>query len=467
MNKARRFIIILFPIVLVTYFFATFVPNVVSWDSALEAFFTSGVTKLIWRAAFALLYTVYVVFAFFVLKPSINKKLVVISLIAFSVLLLSPIFNLSDISFTYVDDFQEIVNTTIKIGMFELLVFYTDALFSLVFFLSLFLVLPTLMKESKGYILLFYLFAGFMLLSCILSYVLEADAYRLIIQNNTNAQLSGIRSIYPSKNAFGAFLVQGIIISAFMLFRSLNDAEHKKRFVNIVTTLSWSLLASIFLITLFFSFNKNGIGAALVFIVSVIIFFLYRFITKQRKPLSKKIRIAGLFLLAITVITVAFILINPTTSLAFMRALEGRGDLVISFFNNFQGYNIFLGFGHSFPFHVNSWSLIGDFVSIVSDVHNAYLSALGMGGILFLAFYVGLHFYAFRIIDQRKNNLMVYVVPSAALLAYSFWAFFESAQIFISGSSASSLMSLLIVAIPMATVVIRREEVIHLETDIA
>ena len=159
-------------------------------------------------------------------------------------------------------------------------------------------------------------------------------------------------------------------------------------------------------------------------------------------------------------------LINPTTRLAFIRALEGRNDLAVYFFDNFKGEQIFLGFGHTLPHQAYKWSIIGHFNSIFTDVHNAYLTVLGMGGIIFFAFYVGLHLYAFRLINQRKNNLMIYVVPSAALLAYAFWAFFESAQIFISGSSASSLMSMLIVAIPLAYAVHSREEVINLETDV-
>lgn len=466
MSKARSVIVFLFPAILIIYFFATFIPNIVSWNSALESFFTSGTTKLIWRAAFAILYASYTVVAYFVLKPKINKPLLVFSLLAFFVLLLSPVFNLGEISFVYIDDFQRTINYSIKIGILEILSFYADTLFSLVFLLSLFTVLPILIRESKGHILLFYLFVSFMFFSCLLSYILEADTYLLIIQGNSNAQLYGIASIFPSKNAFGAFLVQAIIISAFMLFRSLNTKTNRKRVFKSLMNITWALLVAVFFVTLFFSFSKNGIGAAFVFAISVIVFFINRFFTKQKKTLPKKIRLVGLFILAILVVGISFMLINPTTRLAFIRALEGRNDLAVYFFDNFKGEQIFLGFGYTLPHQAYKWSIIGHFNSIFTDVHNAYLTVLGMGGIIFFAFYVGLHLYAFRLINQRKNNLMIYVVPSAALLAYAFWAFFESAQIFISGSSASSLMSMLIVAIPLAYAVHSREEVINLETDV-
>lgn len=56
MMKWRAILIKLFPFVMAFYFVGTFVSNIVSWNTLLQAFFTSGATKLIWRGLVALIY---------------------------------------------------------------------------------------------------------------------------------------------------------------------------------------------------------------------------------------------------------------------------------------------------------------------------------------------------------------------------------------------------------------------------
>lgn len=451
-NKWESLLTKIFPFVLCFYFIGTFIPNIVSWSSPLQAFFTSGVTKLIWRALVALIYGGFMIFAFIVIKPKVDKRLLSLSFIAFAFLLISPLFNLSPISFSVIDQWLRLVHVDITVGFVEIVGYYADTFFSLIFLLSLFFVVPHLIRKSPLSHLVFYAFIAIMAFCCLFSFIAEASIYSDILKGDNNAYEEAIKSIFPSKNAFGAFLSQAFSIAIYMLVRACQrESEKLHPKYRIIMIILWSILAGIFGVTLMFTFNKNGIGSMLVFAIAVIgLLLIKKYLDSRNKNERKKIGISTAIYGSILLIGIIFIISYPRLLDTLLSSVEGRNHVVKLFFNNLDGERILVGFGHSFGYHLYSWSFMAGRYIILDNIHNAFLTVLGTGGILYLAFYIGLIIYAFYILIKRRNNLLFFVVSMAILISFLFASLFESTQLFISGSSGSSLMSLLIISFPLA-----------------
>lgn len=453
MMKWRAILIKLFPFVMAFYFVGTFISNIVSWNALLQAFFTSGATKLVWRGLVALIYGGFMIISFIVLKPKIDKRLFVISALAFMFLLISPLFNLTPISFSVIDQWFRLVSVDINIGFVEIVGYYLDTLFSLVFLLSLFFVVPTFVKEARYPHLVFYVFLGIMACCCLISYVTELPIYINILKGDNNAYEEAIKSIFPSKNAFGAFLSQAVIIAVYMLVRiTTGKSSIKNVIMQRIVIAVWSILAGGFAVTLIFTFNKNGIGTMLVFGVAIVGFILLKkFLDSKDKASRRRIGIISIVYGAILIGGFVFVVSYPRLLDTLLASVEGRNHVVKLFFNNLDGERILVGFGHSFGYYIYAWSFMAGRYIILDNIHNAFLTVLGQGGILYLAFYLGLIIYSFYSLFKRRNDQLFFVVSSSILVSFLFASLFESTQLFISGSSGSSLMSLLIVSFPLAS----------------
>jgi hypothetical protein len=170
----------------------------------------------------------------------------------------------------------------------------------------------------------------------------------------------------------------------------------------------------------------------------------------KTKPLSKAFRVWSSMYFSIISVLLILIISIPNLLNVLMSSVQGRADVVRLFFKNLDGPQIFLGFGHSFGMHIYSWSFMSGRYVIVDNIHNAFFTVLGQGGILYLAFYVGLIIYAFYLLVERRNNLLYFVISGSVLVSFLFSSLFESTQLFISGSSGSVLMSLMIVSLPLS-----------------
>lgn len=453
MMKWRIIFIKLFPFVLAFYFVGTFIPNIVSWNAVLQAFFTSGATKLIWRGFVALVYGGFMIVAFFILKPHIDKRLFVISAMAFMFLLISPLFNLTPISFSVTDQWLRLVYVDIDIGFVEIVGYYLDTLFSLVFLLSLFFVVPAFVKEARFPHLVFYVFLGIMATCCLISYLTEMSIYINILKGDNNAYEEAIKSIFPSKNAFGAFLSQAVIIAVYMLVRiTTGKSSIKNPILRKIVLIIWAILACGFAITLVFTFNKNGIGTMLVFGVAVVGFMLLKkFLDSNDKIVRRRIAIIFGVYAIILLGGFIFVVSNPSLLDVLLSSVDGRNHVVKLFFDNLDGERILVGFGHSLGYYIYAWSFMAGRYIILDNIHNAFLTVLGQGGILYLAFYIGLIIYSFYSLFKRRQDQLFFVVSSSILVSFLFASLFESTQLFLSGSSGSSLMSLLIISFPLAS----------------
>lgn len=460
MIKWRSILIKLFPFVLAFYFVGTFIPNIVSWNAPLQAFFTSGATKLVWRGFVALLYGGFMIVGFFVLQPKIDKRLFVISAMAFMFLLISPLFNLTPISFSVIDQWLRLVYVNINIGFVEIVGYYLDTLFSLVFLSSLFFVVPAFVREARYPHLVFYVFLGIMACCCLISYLTEMPIYISILKGDNNAYEEAIKSIFPSKNAFGAFLSQAVIIVVYMLVRIMTGKSSiRNPILRKIVITTWAVLASGFAVTLVFTFNKNGIGTMLVFGVAVVGFtLLKKFMDSKNKSTRKRTGIISVLYVAALSGGLIFVISNPKLLDTLLSSIEGRNHVVDLFFENLDGSRILVGFGHSLGYHIYSWSFMSGRYVVVDNLHNAFLTVLGQGGILYLAFYLGLIIYAFYLLAKQRQDQLFFSISISALISFLFASLFESTQLFLSGSSGSSLMSLLIISFPLAKQIAFKKE---------
>jgi len=444
-DKLQKIVLILFPIALCFYFFGTFISNVVTLSPVLHAFFTGGVSKYIWRAIMALLYGAYIVFASIVFKIKFDRRLLVLSIFVLFMVLVSPLFNLQPLHTEYIDQWYRLVRIDVNIGFIEIMGYYGNAFFSFLFMFSIFFVLPTLFRKSKTSFIVFWFFVAVMLIACLYSYSVELQKY---LNFKSVAYDDDIRSFFPSKNSFGSFLFHAFLISVYMIF--IEGPSFQTKFTESnrhIWSVGWSLLSALFLITLIFTLNKNSIGAAILFL------FLLPLALLVKRTRSKKFNIA-LFSSYALVIAIAIILILDIPSIrnifvGLFESADGRNDLVQLFFINFRGAQIFTGFGHTLSYRLYLWSNnIGTYI-IMNNIHNAFFTVLGEGGVIYLAFYIGLIVYNFAILFKQRANILSRIAATI-LIAFIFSSFFESTQLYISGSSGSSLISILVLSIPLS-----------------
>jgi hypothetical protein len=445
-EKMQKISLIIFPILLCFYFFGTFVSNIVTLAGPLQSFFTAGLTKYLWRGLVALIYGVYIVFVSIIFKIKFNRKLLIISGFVLFIVLISPLFNLTPLTTSYIDQWNREVTVSVNIGLIEILGYYANLFFSFLFMFSLFFVLPTLFKKSDKPFIVFYFFVAIMILACFFSYATEFSKY---LHPQQSAYQDDIRSLFPSKNAFGSFLLHALMISIYMIFiggmnfKSKFEGRNKKWWLVI-----WIFLATMFFATLVFTMNKNSIGAALVFGFFIPLLVLYR---KNRSFKFKTILLsvyAGVLVTGILAISIVPSLRNMASS--FLSSVDGRSELSHLFFQNLDGAQIFVGFGHTLSWRFYLWSNeIGRYI-ILNNIHNAFYTILGEGGMLYLAFYVGLIIYNFVILFKRREKNNASMIALAILISFVFSSFFESTALYITGSSGSALISILIVSIPLS-----------------
>ena len=447
-ERLQKIAIIIFPIVLSFYFFGVFISNIVSLSPALNTFFTAGFSKFAWRAAVALIYGAYIIFVVVIFKIKLNKELLLISGLVLSTALISPFFNLKPLNTQYIDQWFRLVQVQIKIGFLEILSYYSELFFGFLFLFSLFFVLPTLFRKTKLPFIVFYVLVFIMIIACIFSYVTEFSKYLHPVASAYNDNIS---SFFTSKNSFGIFLYQAVLISVYMIFvGGINFQNKFKGKARILWISGWSFAAFLFFITLIFTLNKNSIATTLIFLILLPLFLLY----KRSMPKKQKIFLFGSYA-GVLILSMILVLAVPrinSMALNLFDSSTGRNELVRIFFRNLNGAQIFVGYGHSFRFHLYVWSSNFGTYIIFDNVHNAFFSILGEKGILYLLFYIGLFIYNFYFLFKNQKNDVVIKIAIAILISFIFGSFFESTQLYISGSSGSVLVSILIAAIPLSFV---------------
>lgn len=451
LRSKQRVINKIYFISIIVYFFLVFLPNLTT-STPLSPIFNEGITKILYRVIIALAFGAISLMAFCANKIDVNRILL-FSLLGFLLFLIfGTLFNLKSISTYYYNNYYEKVVITASTGIVDVLSYYGNLAFSYVFCFALFTCIPVVMLEKNRFLYLLDFFAILMLVLCFVSYIKDFKLYIAALKFDYNQYGSkDISSLFASKNAFGVFLFQGIVASLIAHhFRQTS----KYRFVYIIASIIMS-------ITIVFTMCKDAIFALALFII---VLFCYFF----KKANKKKRDIAFIIIWAIIVfvsLTLFIILLNQDNLIdnSFFKklfyflganpvngndnALLGRLEIVIVFFMGISGYHYLVGYAHSLPSNAYIWTLT--YRGAGNDnLHNTFLHMFGTGGILYFLFYISLLCYVYRLVFKEKNiDRKVFFLLLGLLISHTFYSLFETSILFLSGSSATMLLSIILMTL--------------------
>lgn len=452
----------LFSLVLIFYFVGVFIPNITVSLGPVSTFFNFGVTKILWRTFVAAIFGGYMLVAFIANQIRPNRLLIISSVFIFAIMLLTPIINIasSTYQFTSLDNYSRLTISTVVIGTSEVIAYYGNTVVSFVFFFALLYAMPLLIKETKNNKLVLYVIIGIMFFLCLYSFITEPNKYGMILRGNINVYENDIHSLFASKNAFGLFLYQAALISGYLFFASLKNPdagypedEKSKKGLKVM----WFILMVFFMIVAFFTINKNSILALMVFVLFLVIVTFRDF----KKHLKRNVIVlsiigSGLLMFALIMFVPALQSVSLFNKIYLLfsgagTALSGRAQITNMFFEQFNSFHLFFGFGPYLGHYVYAWSLMTNSPAILYDLHNTYITIMGEGGIFYFAFYLGLLIFAgYKIYKLKEKNINIAIVCFGVLVSFLVYSFFESPILFISGSSESFIVNLLLFVYPLS-----------------
>ena len=432
----------LFSILFTIYFLIVFLPNISTSIPALS-FINSGVVKIAYRSFSALLFTLYLGMAFLAndIRPN-NSILIFFSLLAF-IFIVSFFINirgsiLLDREIEYADQYARVNVISYQIGFLDAISFLADQLFSLVLFFCMFIVFPVLTKKSKMANLPFYVFIGVMVALVAYSFLNKEDlsGYLKILKLDFSTTYSNdIKSLFPSKNAFGQFLMEGIFVSGYLW------AAKKKNF--------FLIFAFLFYIVLGATINKSGTLCATIFL-----FILYiRNVKEFKKHFVLNLIICSfigvMFLFLLLLLTVPAIHASgPLSSLySFLIRSENSGDerqyLIRVFFEYSQTPQMFFGYSYTLSPNIFVWTkMLTPTEAPLDNLHNGFLMVYATGGVFYLLIYVLLLAYTVIIkFKERDESMKLLFCTIGIIVSFVVFSFFETQILFFSGSSGSILIS--------------------------
>lgn len=438
-------------IVVIVYFVLVFLPNITT-NTPLSSFFNAGMSKVIYRVVLALSFGAISFAAFIANKIAINRIFAILLIGFFVFLIIGSFFNLKPVTAYYIDNYYEKVVIKSTTGIINLLAYYGNLAFSYVFCFALFTCIPYVLNEKKRLIVFLDCFIAIILILCFISYFKDFKLYISAIKFDYNQYGSrDISSLFASKNAFGVFLFQGAVAA---LIAHHYRQDFKLRFLYII-------ISSQFCVTILFTMCKDAIFTLILF---VIVFFIY-FVKKPNKKVLDIVSICiwGLTLaLSLFVVFLIFNQHNLSNNSFFKKiyyflganpvsgndnAFFGRLEIIIVFFMGIRGIHYIFGYGQALPVNAYIWSLSfrgeGN-----ENLHNSFLHVFGTGGILYFLFYIAIIGYVFYYITKiKKTDKKSFYLLLGLMVAHTFYSLFETSIIFLSGSSATMLLSIVVVSL--------------------
>ncbi len=450
--------------VVLAYFLVVFLPNITVSIPVLSVINT-GFAQIIYRVVFAILFGAYTLLLVFINKIQIERKVLYVFCAIFFILFISVFFNLYSLQTVSYNNYYEKVYTTAMVGIIDTFSYIGNIFISIIFTLSLFTVLPSVAKNRNQYFLVFEIFVYIMAALCLLSFVIDFKLYLSFFRFKiASYDENGISSLFASKNAFGEFLFQGLMVSTFL---SVQESGKKRTL--------FAIFAVLFFFVTIATLCKNAIFASALFLL---VYSLY-YITNRTKFYKKALfSLIAIFVFLLFVLIFLFLVIQPDKNNKLFKSiytllgsnpvaggdtsLGGRFKIIGVFFAHASFTKLFVGYAQALPNHVFMWTFAetgGNYGN--SNLHNSYLHVLGTGGFVYLIFYLCLIAYIFYILSKfpKKENQTKYVLLGI-LISYLFYSLFETSMLVFSASSATFIISLLLVpfSINVCNRYIRRRE---------
>lgn len=437
----------MFAVVLFAYFVIVFLPNITVTIPVLKLI-NSGAIKIVYRIFFAMLFSVYLFLCYLANEIKISRSFMAIFIFLTTLVVLSFLLNLKGSIIIYpepqyADQYARMHEIKYSIGALNAFSYIGDELFVLVLFFAMCAVFPSVLKETKWAFLPFYGFLIIMLLLVGYTFLNKNDLagyVRFAHLNLSSSYSDEMKSLFPSKNAYGLFLMEAVLISGFLW-----SVSKKKLFL---------ISMFFFYVVSIFPLNKSGILCSTIFIVCLWLRSVIHF-KKHLKFNIVTVSLFGVFLLGLALIFI----IGSTKKIPavtkvynFLIKSESANDsrtyLVDVFFNYTKTLQMFFGYSYTLGPQIFCWTKMLDPTnSPLDNLHNTFLMVYGSGGIFYLLIYIGIMFFVlYRIYRSRSKLPNVFFAYVGIIAAFVVYSFFESQPLFLSGSSGSLLISIILLS---------------------
>ncbi len=324
-----------------------------------------------------------------------------------------------------------------SIGLLSIVKGFIRLVFGLAFGYILLFVLP----EVSGKKIIFkvtVIYVVLLIMSCILSFALEFNKFKINQILNLNLQ-----SIFASKNDFGSFLVIGILSCLYII-----KSKPKHYMFCYIPFFLFSLFSII-----------CGCKTSLLFSIIAIIYIMFYFLKKLKRINSRLYLVLKSVLIFIIILLFLFFILLISGAIPLFSNLKNELDFIILHdigytlstrlqiwtlsFKNTSFFKVLFGqtwsFGPQYLYASTSYYIGTGF----SSYHNSLVCIYSLSGLLGLVFYLLILINCFRISynNSKNGNLSFFILLVLGLVIFSF---VEDDPIFISGSGFSLFYSLLL-----------------------
>ncbi len=415
-SKSQNNIRKISPFFFIAYFLLIGAPYFFAQIPFLHSFFTTGTTKILFRGLTTIMLLAYAVICAKAFQKPLNLRWLFTWALAVLAYAIAWVFLPQSFSYYAVGKMGSVTESTVYI---------THVSMAISFFLfgaevAIFLSCRSWLFEAIGRktIISFFAFAiSVVFISCLVSFVLEFDAYKAVIGGSS---YKGIVGIFNHKNEFGAFLFIGLFSSVFLFHYS----KGKTRYLCLASSL-------LFLVVAFFVRCYSGL-IPMLFLAIVAFFYDCTSLWKRNKIAF--FVIAGSACLLLTSFLLCFLVPSIREQSKILSSLfrnlqaaedeiRSRTDVWAAAIQLIRGPAILIGKTDA----VANRELIAylEMTSIVNlnDYHDAFISFYTNHGIIGLLFYVltiiEAYGYTFHLTkaNKRFGVLLVFLLSSAVLFS--------------------------------------------------
>ena len=272
---------------LLIYMVLLLLPYVFARVRPLDAFFTSGISQIIYRGLTSAFALVYLLLLAIVNEVKINKIFSICGAILLTSFVISCIVSPHTL---YKDDgslFVSISWWTYLLGSLRIMTIIT-------MFVLLISVIHQIIDDMRIFYLSLYILVGIVFIACIFTFIVEGSAIVKLMNGGDEHSLN-IRSIFHSKNEFGMMLLIASIASTFIIFYNSDNVRYY-----------------IFCILLFLFTNTAILTGCRTAFISCIVLIIYLFVGLSiASKIKKKHLIIGVSIFSIIVISFILYMLVP------------------------------------------------------------------------------------------------------------------------------------------------------------
>lgn len=415
---------------LTSYFILITAPYIFARVPALDSFFTTSPTNIVYRSLTTIYFVIYLLFVAFANKIKINWP---ITIVGITLLLLYIVSSAAS------PKFYDINGTIYNISATSYAVSYFRFAADVICFAMLIMFIPPILKDVKHIYPIVYILVAILVIACIYSFITEWDNIKALMDGKDEYAYP-VKSLFHSKNAFGLFLFVASLGATFVIYTSKE--------IKYILILFLPLLLFVIMTALIGC--KTALISNLILLLSMFAYAIYLVFKEDKK-------IGIVFISIFSALLLLFILYMAIPSF-HSGSLSWLYDVVCRFFNRMSYY---------FDIRVNIWSNVNNVVydgymvcgvsdanmaaylgatQGLADFHSAYVSFYVSHGILGTAIYAGIFgWIIYLIVKLFKKDKVNAILIAIFLICSAFMAVPETYTLFLGISSYAFVINLIIV----------------------